>query len=154
MPTFTLFGKSVELEAVPVTSRPTRDMTAWLNECYISVRMTRALRAIRVHTAGRSFPGRSGSRQEGAWLLIGDVIRTASGIADSRSLPTADPTSMTAFTHTSEAVVAPGAVLNIGLASAKFGGLGGGFQAEFVDGPPVAFVPLAGMHWHGVAGHS
>lgn len=61
---------------------------------------------------------------------------------------------MTAFTHTSEATLAAGCVLNIGLASAKFGGFGGGFQAEYVSGPEIQFKPLAGKHWHGKTGHA
>jgi hypothetical protein len=61
---------------------------------------------------------------------------------------------MAAFTHVSEAVMAAGTVLNIGLASAKFGGAGGGFQAEYVAGPRVVFKPLSGKSWHGAVGRA
>ena len=85
-------------------------------------------------------------------MLIGDVIYTASELASSRSLPAGNTRSMTAFTHTSEARLSPGTILNIGLASAKFGGGGGEFQAEYVAGPAITFLPLTGKHWHGRAG--
>jgi hypothetical protein len=92
--------------------------------------------------------------QEGAWILIGDVIHTSSALASSRSLPVNNPQSMTAFTHTSEASLAAGTILNIGLASAKFGGVGGEFQAEYVSGPTIRFTPFVDKIWHGKIGHT
>ena len=85
---------------------------------------------------------------------IGDVIQTSSQFADSRSLPVANPRSMVAFTHTSEAQLPAGCVINVGLASAKFGGQGGGFQAEHVSGPAIEFTQFTGRYWHGRAGHA
>jgi len=154
MPTFSLFGKSVDLEAVPSPNAVTRDETAWLHRTHLTIRLLTQLEALRVHTGGRAFPGRDASGEAGAWLLIGDVIQSSSDLADTRSLPTANPRSMVAFTHASLATVAAGTVLNIGIASAKFGGSGGGFQAEFVSGPPIVFKPLSGKNWHGAAGRA
>jgi hypothetical protein len=59
---------------------------------------------------------------------------------------------MVAFTHTNEATLPAQVVVNVGLASAKFGGWGGGFQAEYVSGPAIQFTPLLGKRWHGRAG--
>ena len=154
MPTFALFGKSVDLQAVPVAPAITRDKAAWLHERYMTVRLTAPLEALRVHTAGRSFPGRDASAEAGAWVLIGDVNQTSGNLASNRSLPTTNPRSMTAFTDTSEALLAPGTVLNVGIANAKFGGAGGGFQGEYVSGPSIVFKPLSGKHWHGSEGHA
>jgi hypothetical protein len=61
---------------------------------------------------------------------------------------------MVAFTHTSEASLVANTVLNIGLASAKFGGSGGEYQAEYVSGPTIRFTALAGKHWHGGSGNA
>lgn len=144
----------MDLQAVPVAAAITCDKAAWLYERYITVRLTAPLEALRVHTAGRSFPGRDASAQAGAWILIGDVIHTSGNLASNRSLPTINPRSMTAFTHTSEALLAPGTVLNIGIANAKFGGAGGGFQGEYVTGPAIVFMALSGKHWHGSEGHA
>lgn len=154
MPVFSLFGESVELSATPLPAARTRDETAWLNRRHLTVRLTRATQALRVHTAGKAYPGRPASSEGGAWLLIGDVIQTSGQLAGSRALPTSHPGGFTAFTHVSEALLAPGTVLNIGVASAKFGGAGGGFQAEYVEGPPIVFKPLAGRHWHGRSGQT
>jgi len=101
-----------------------------------------------------AFPGRQASEEAGAWVLIGDAIETASTTASLRSLPAENPQSMVAFTHMSEAMLAANTVLNIGLASAKFGGVGGGFQAKYVSGPPIRFTPISGRHWHDRAGHA
>lgn len=61
---------------------------------------------------------------------------------------------MTAFTSTSQANLSTNTILNIGLASAKFGGIGGGFQAEYVSGPTISFTLLTGKHWHGSSGNA
>jgi hypothetical protein len=148
MPTFSLFGRSVELPATPAPVAPTRDDTAWLFRRYQTVRLLERVEALRVHTAGRAFPGRQASHEAGAWLLIGDLIQSAGQLASSRALPAADPGSFVAFTHVSEAMLEPGTLLNIGIADAKFGGSGGGFQAEYVSGPAITFRPLTGKHWH------
>lgn len=152
MPTFSLFGKSVELQATPATTARTCDESAWLHRRYLTIRLSARTKALRVHTAGRTFPGREPSNEAGAWLLIGDIIQSSSQLASSRALPTANPNSFVAVTHVSEAVLGPGTLLNIGIASAKFGGSGGEFQAEFVAGPPITFKALAGKRWHGAVG--
>ena len=155
MATFSFLGKSINLPAVRLSPHEeTCDKTAWQHGEYTTVRLTGPVTALRVHTNGRSFPGRKASAEAGAWVLIGDVIHTASTIASSRSLPIRNPTRMAAFTHTSEARLAANTVINIGLASIKFGGSGGGYQAEYVSGPPIRFTPFAGKHWHGRFGNA
>ena len=155
MAMYSFFGKSVDLPAALGASRAkTRDPGAWLYGQYVTVRLLASIRALRVHTEHREFPGRLASGESGAWILIGDVIQTSSELASSRALPAVDPTSMVAFTHTSEAHLLPGTMLNIGLAAQKFGGAGGGFQAEHVFGPAIRFTPLTGKHWHSRAGHA
>jgi len=51
-------------------------------------------------------------------------------------------------------VVVVGGSSGIGLASAKFGGRGGGAQAEYVSGPPLQFAPLRDKYWHHRGGHA
>jgi len=155
MPTFSMFGQSLDIPAIAQHPKAiTRDESAWQGHCYLTIRLTAAMEALRVHTKGKDFPGRKASPEAGAWVLIGDVIQTSSELANSRSLPTNNPHSMTAFTHVSEANLFAGCVLNIGIASAKFGGSGGGFQAEYVSGPPIQFKSLVDRHWHGRAGNA
>jgi hypothetical protein len=59
---------------------------------------------------------------------------------------------MVAFTHTSLVRTPAGGLINIGLANARFGGRGGAFQAEYVSGPRMTFLPLQAQYWHGRAG--
>ena len=153
MARFFFNGRPLDLPAVPVNPRsPSRDATAWEFGNYVTVRLLTPARGLRVHTAGKEFPGREASSSQGAWVALGDVIQTSSQLASSRSLPTDDPTSMTAFTHINEVTLPSNVVLNIGIAATKFGGHGGGFQAEYVSGPPLEFTSLEGKHWHGRAG--
>jgi len=153
MAKFTFSGKSIELPAVVMTPTcASFDPTAWVSGDHLTIRLLDTIHALRVHTNGRAFPKRELSHAAGRWILIGDVILTSSEIADSRSLPTNDPTGMTAFTHTSEAVLVRNVVLNIGLASEKYAGRGGGFQAEYVGGPEIQFKLLTDKIWHGRAG--
>jgi hypothetical protein len=153
MSLFSYFGKSIELPAsLVLVKATTRDNTAWLCGVYTTVRLVKKYYTLRVHTAGRAYEEREASAEMGAWVLLGDIIQTSAQLANSRSLPTYNPNSMVAFTHTSEAILNVGTVLNIGLASAKFGGRGGDFQAEHVSGPSIQFKLLEGKHWHGKAG--
>jgi len=151
MALFTVLGQSVDLPAVSLSQWDTGDRSAWEQGKYLTVRVTAPCVALRVHTNARSFPGRPASHPEGTWLAIGDVVQTSIELASSRSLPTADPTSMAAFTHVGEAHIPVGCILNVGLASAKFGGQGGGFQAEYVAGPKPSFQQVSNI-WHGRAG--
>jgi hypothetical protein len=156
MTRFVFGNKSIDLPADAVRpSAPSRDATAWQTGHYTTVRLFHPIRGLRVHTSGRSYPDRPPSNAEGSWILIGDVIQTSTQIAYSRSLPGKLPQSMVAFTHVSEVSLAPGTVLNIGLASAKFSGEiggGGGFQAEHVSGRSPQFRVLGGNYWHGKPG--
>lgn len=155
MAVFTFFGESVDLPAIALSARAkTQDETAWLHGRYVTIQLSRPIEALRVHTRGKAFADRPASTEAGAWVLIGDVIQTSAELADSRSLPGKNARSMVAFTHTSTARLCPHTVLNIGLASKKFCGEGGGFQAEYISGPRIEFTPLAGKHWHGAAGNA
>lgn len=145
-------GRTIELPALPLLPRsPSSDDSAWELGAYVTVRLTAPVEALRLHTDGKAFPGRPASQSSGAWVAIGDVIQTSSQIASTRALPTDDPSSATAFTHVNHAMLPVDCVLNIGIAGPKFGGYGGGFQAEYVSGPRIQFVPLKGKHWHGKA---
>ena len=149
MSVFYVNSRSIELPAVPITPRATTcDESAWQFGRYVTVKLLMPVQALRVHTDGKSFPGRSGSQSAGRWVVIGDDIQTAPEIASTRSLPTSNPNSMTAFTHVNEATLPAGCVINIGIVSPKFGGKGGGFQAEYVSGPAFTFRPLEGKRWH------
>ncbi|HUO79844.1 MAG TPA: hypothetical protein VMU00_06855 [Steroidobacteraceae bacterium] len=146
MPRFLVCGGTLELPAAFVLPRaPSSAPEAWTGGQWLTVRICEATPALRVHTAGRAFPGRPASHAAGAWVAIGDVIWTAAELASSRALPGA-------FTHTSDAEIAAGTVVNVGFASALFGGAGGGEQAEYVSGPAFRFRSLEGKRWHGRAG--
>lgn len=155
MARFFLGGRAIDLPAVPASPKsPSCDDTAWELGIYITVRLLSPVAGVRVHTDGRSYPGRAASNSAGAWVAIGDVVLTSGELASSRSLPADNPKRMAAFTHTNEALLPAQCVVNVGLASAKFGGQGGGFQAEYVSGPSIRFVPLLGKYWHGHAGNA
>ena len=155
MPISSIFGQSVDIPAFSVHPKAiTRDKSAWQGRTYLTIRLTTTIDALRVHTKGKCFPGRKASSETGAWVLIGDVIMTSSELVNSRSLPANNPQSMTAFTHTSEAILHAGCILNIGIASAKFGGSGGGCQAEYVSGPVIQFNSLVDKHWHARVGNA
>jgi hypothetical protein len=157
MATFSLFGKSVDLPAMRVARRISSEPTAWEQQIHITVQLTTCVEALRLHTKGRAFPGRLASREEGSWLLIGDDIMTLGELADSRALPVDDPTRLIAATHVSLAQLPAFSVLNIGLAAKvkDFGGRGGEFQAEYVEGQaPIRFIPLDGKRWHTHAGRA
>jgi hypothetical protein len=150
MTTFTLLGRRIDLPAMQASSRgATRDVSAWEAGEYLTIRILAPVEAIRVHTNGRTFPGREASGSIGAWVAIGDIIQTSGQFSNSRSLPTANPNSPTAFTHVNAVRIPAGCVINIGITSAKFGGQGGGFQAEYVSGAHLEMIALTGKHWHG-----
>jgi hypothetical protein len=135
MSEFWIGGQRLELPATPRAQERTRDAGAWLDKRWISVELTAAITALRVHTDGREFPTRPASNAAGAWLLIGDIVQTSSEIVNGRSLPGV-------FTHIARAEVFAGSILNIGFCSPLFGGRGGEAQAEFVRGPDIKFTPM------------
>jgi hypothetical protein len=155
MATFFVAGTSIELPGIPVWPKAqSRDPDAWILKTFSTVLLHSPVEGIRVHTDGRSYPDRPGSLEEGAWFALGDVILGSGEFASSRSLPTRNPKSLVAFTRMADVLVPSQCVLNIGLASPKFGGLGGGVQAEYVSGPPLHFGALRGKYWHDHVGHA
>jgi hypothetical protein len=146
MPRFLLAGGAIEFPARHVASRARSGAPdAWVGGHWLTVQVQATTPALRVHTAGRSFPGRPASHAAGAWVAIDDVILTAADLRSSRALPGV-------FTHTSEVLIVAGTVVNIGFASALFDEAGGGAQAEYVGGPLFRFTALPGKYWHGRAG--
>lgn len=155
MAKFFVAGTLIDLPAVPVWPRAgSRDPAAWMLNVYSTVMLLSPVEGIRAHTDGRSYPGREGSSEEGAWVALGDVIVGSSEFASSRSLPTANPKSLVAFTHTAEVLLPAQCVVNIGVASPMFGGLGGGVQAEYVSGPRLQFKTLRGKFWQDRVGNA
>jgi len=155
MAKYFFLGVVIELPAIPVSPKAqSRDDTAWLHGLFSTVMLLAPVEGVRVHTGGRSYPGRPGSSEQGAWVALDDVIMSAPDLANSRSLPTANPQSLVAMTRIAEVLLPVQCVLNIGLASAKFGGRGGGAQAEYVSGPPLQFAPLRDKYWHHRGGHA
>lgn len=149
MATFTFFGKTLDLPAVRMpTNTATCDPTAWQSGHFVTVRLTNAIPALKVDPNSRHLPGPYAPPERGAWVLIGGAIHASAPLVDHRfSLPVVNPRSMLALTHTSAAHVAADTVLNVGLASARFGDSGGEFQAEYVSGPPVEFTLLPDKSW-------
>jgi hypothetical protein len=155
MARFFVAGRGIDLPAVPASPRsPSSDESAWELGLYVTVQLLSPVTGVRVHTNGRHYAGRPASASAGAWVALGDVVQTSTELASSRSLPVDDPKRMVAFTHVNEAVLPAHCVVNVGLASAKFGGAGGGFQAEYVSGPAIQFAPLAEKRWHAQAGNA
>lgn len=155
MAKFFFGGVVVDLPAVPIWPKsPSRDPSAWMHGDYSTVRLLSPVAGVRVHTGGRAYPGREASSEAGAWVALGDVIESSSAFASSRSLPTDNPSSLVAFTRIAEVTLAPQIVINVGLASPKFGGSGGGAQGEYVSGPPLHFQPLRGKYWHNRVGNA
>lgn len=155
MARFFVAGKFIDLPGIPIHPKsPPSDITDWELGAYVTVRLLAPVSGIRAHTNNRSFPGRDPSKSIGAWVALGDVIQTSSELAGTRSLPTTNHTSMVAFTHSNEVTIPAQCVVNIGLASPKFGGVGGGFQAQYVSGPAFVFIPFHGKYWHGHSGNA
>lgn len=146
MPTFGLFGKWVDLPARSATKAPTSDSRAWLHGQYVTVQLTAAVEAVRVHTNGKSFADRPASNLRGRWFAIGDIIQTSREYQSSRSLPGT-------FTHVALVTLRPGCVINIGICSPLFGGAGGEFQAEHVSGPAAEIMPITNK-WHSRSGNA
>jgi hypothetical protein len=89
-------------------------------------------------------------RQEdpmGRFFVAGQPIETWSPFVDSRALP--GP-----FTHLSWAILPEQSIVNIGVAGPLYGAFGGGFQAEYISGPPIQFSQLPGAYWHGKHGNA
>jgi hypothetical protein len=123
---FVAAGIGIYLPAVEISPRgDTRDLRAWQFNQYVTVRVYAAVHGVRVHTDGRAYPGRPGSRAEGAWAAIGDIIENSTEIVDSRALP--GP-----FTRVGAAVISPYSIINVGVCSPLFGNVGGGVQAEYM----------------------
>lgn len=155
MANFIIAGRSIDLAASLVAPQAvSKDPNAWAMGQYATVRLLAPTEALRAHTNGRAYPGRLASGSTGSWVALGDVIQTSGSFASSRSLPTDNPSSATAFTHVNSVVIPAGTVINIGVASALFGGRGGHFQGEYVSGPSLQFRPLTGKHWHSKFGHA
>ncbi len=155
MQLFSFVDQSVLLpaQALP-TKAQTRDRSAWLFGEYKTIRVICGFEVLRVHTNGRSFPGRLASSGAGAWFLLGDEIQTSSELADTRALPTNNVNSKTAFTHVGEACVGANSIVNIGRVNPKFGSRGGGLQGEFVQGPPMLFKQMPNNIWENIVGNA
>ena len=145
---FFLDGKAIDLPAVRLSKTITREGSAWRGGDWITVRMVGPLDALRVHTDGKRVDLRDvrPTSSKGAWILIGDVIQTSSQITQARALPGL-------FTATSQVQVLSTTVLNIGLCGQLFGFPGGGWQAEYVNGPEfkISRLPNVWMNRSGSA---
>ena len=146
MATFSLFGKSIDLPARPAQRSATADSEAWLHKQYLTVRLTGSVDALRVHTDGKAFSGRSASHLRGRWFAVGDVIQTNREYQSSRSLP--GP-----FTHVAWVNLKAGCLLNLGLCSPLFGGAGREFQVEYIGGPEPNIMPTP-HKWHFASGEA
>jgi len=145
MARFFIGGQPIDLPAVQLVRGSTRDTRAWMHGQYSTVRLLSSVEGVRVHTNGRSFPGREASHAIGAWIAIGDVIQSSQEFEDSRALPGS-------FTHLGWALIPEQAVINVGLSGPLFGACGGGFQAEHISGPLVRFNQARGKVWHAKQG--
>jgi len=82
----------------------------------------------------------------GDWFAIDDAIQTRQQFQASHALPGY-------FRQQALCTLRPGTVLNVGRCSSLFGQPGGGFQAEFLDGPLPQVFPISGM-WSNRAGNA
>jgi hypothetical protein len=148
MNTFFVCGVPISLDAVQQDRQGTEHEDAWLRGEYLTLRVTDDMReGVRVHTNGKSFPGRSASSMAGRWIALEDIIDTSHALANSRALPGV-------FTHVAWVVIPSGCVINVGVASPLYGYSGGGVQAEYVSGPRFGFEQAEGKHWHGAVGNA
>jgi hypothetical protein len=144
---FFIGGNWIELPAELARRARTRDIGAWRAAQYVTVRLLEPVEGVRVHTDGKAFSRRPASAAGGAWVAIGDAIDTAAQFVATRSLP--GP-----FTHVGWALLPPDCIVNVGVCSPLFGGMGGGFQAEYVSGPPIEFKQAQGKYWHSRTGRA
>jgi hypothetical protein len=141
---FEIAGRTLELEASSLPKSPTRDLGAWLQGAYVTLKLSSELIAVRTHTGGKSFPDRPGSNIQGAWYAFDDIIQTSGEYVHSRSLP--GP-----FTQVAWVRLPTDTAVNIGFCGPLFGSHGGGAQAEHVGGPNAEFSPVDNV-WHSVGG--
>lgn len=159
MTTFFVGSTKVDLPGVQISppAVSTED-SAWLHKTHITLRLSAPVEGFRVHTNGTAYPTglpfgnkvapRVGSSAKGRWVLIGDgAISTSSEIVSLFSLPGA-------FSHVSKAVIPANCLINVGICSPLWGGVGGGIQAEYVSGPPIHFDQMTDNAWHNTAGHA
>ena len=149
-------GKCIDLPVSFLPMAPS-DRSAWLHAKWVTAKVFSPIEGVRVHTNGRSFHGRPASGSSGRWVALSDetIIATSGEIASTLSLPKSpgDP-QPNFFTHASRVVIPAFCVLNIGIASALFGGTGGGWQAEILGDLRPQFQPLTGKTWHGSSGNA
>ncbi len=65
MARFFVSGVAIDLPAIRLERGSTRYLQAWVFQEYATVRLLSAVEESRVHTNGRSFPGREGSVASG-----------------------------------------------------------------------------------------
>lgn len=157
----TIPGCTTRVAGHEVDRRPS-DPRSWLDGKWITIRLYRALEALRVHVnAGSGAVTKAnlhlvaGAGPGGRWYAIGDFIMPRQAYIASRALPKT-PTRLgdhSVFTHQSLATFAAGTVLNVGIAGPLFGHRGGGAQAEFLEGIPAKIRPLEGF-WSSSSGRA
>lgn len=145
---FVVSSSIINLPAFRVTPQAkTGDARAWQLGQYVTLRLFEPVDGIRVHTNGRSHPGRLPSAAAGAWIALGDVIQTSGDIVRSLALPGL-------FTHVGSALLPVNCTVNVGVCAPLFGYTGGGIQAEYVCGPAIQFTQIAGKYWHDMQGNA
>ncbi len=137
---FTILNTQIQIPAIQVAKRLTKEPGAWLHGYYVTVQLYGDVTAIRVHMNAGSAASihkhlAAGAGPLGRWFAIGDFVQTYSGYRNSRALPAH-------FTHISICTLLPGTVLNVGRCSPLFGHEGRGEQAELIDGPTPTFRTL------------
>jgi hypothetical protein len=159
MTTFFVGSATVDLPGVQISPpEETASEGAWLHKTHISIRLSAPVEGFRVHTNGIAYPTglpfgkraapRVASEGVGRWVLIGDgAISTSSEIVRLFSLPGA-------FSHVSKAIVPALCLVNVGICSTLFGGIGGGLQIEYVSGPPIRFHEMTDAVWLNTAGNA
>lgn len=130
------------IHAVFVDSQPTKAFDAWLLGQYRTVRLERALPALRVHARGgigaAANPTLVGAGTSGRWFAIGDVILQRAEYVASHALPAT-------FTAQAEWLLPIGTILNVGVAGPLFRHPGGGLQAEWLSGLPPQEHSISGF---------
>ncbi len=160
---FTIPGTSTHLPATTQAKRDT-DPKAWLGGDYATVRLTAAVRAVRVHVGGGEGAASlanihlaAGAGAGGSWYAIGDFIQTYDEYIASRALPQTRTARGRAsfFTEARFVDLLPGTILNVGRAAPLFGHHGRGEQAQFLEGPPPLVVSQThGASWLREYGHA
>jgi len=114
---------------------------------HLTVELYRPVEAMRVASSQLGLVG--------DWFALGDWIETRSRYQQVHALPRhgRSPGHASGFLFQTIALLQAGTIANVGICGPLFDQVGGGLQAEFLDGPFPTFRPIDAT-WVDYAGHA